>query len=69
MTVKLNNDNGLQGQTIRTTGYNTVLAKKGLKEVIEQLCFYQLLCVYSSEGFQIPLLRQFPNRYGIRQVV
>jgi len=27
MTRKLNNDNGLQGLTTRTTGYNTGLAK------------------------------------------
>ena len=43
---------------------NTVLAKKGLMEVIDQLCYYQLLCIYSTEGFQIPLLRQYPNRYN-----
>lgn len=42
---------------------NTVLAKKGLTEVIEQLCNYQHLCVYSTDGFQMPLLRQYPNRY------
>ena len=41
---------------------NTVLAKKGLTEVIEQLCNYQHLCVYSTDGFQMPLLRQYPNR-------
>lgn len=62
MRVKLNNDNGLQGRTTRTTGYNTVLAKKGLTEVIEQLYYYQLLCVYSTDGFQMPPLRQYPKR-------
>ena len=62
MTLKLNNDNGLQRRTTRTTGYNTVLAKKGLKEVIEQLCYYQLLYIYSTDGFQMPLLRQYPKR-------
>ena len=64
-TIKCSIDNSLQGQTTRTTGYNKVLAKKGLTEVIEQLCFYQLLCIYSADGFQMPLLRQYPNRYRL----
>ena len=45
---------------------NTVLAKKGLTEVIEQLCNYQHLCVYSTDGFQMPPLRQAANRYPKR---
>jgi len=35
----------------RETATNTVLAKKGLKEVIEQLCYYQLLYIDSADGF------------------
>lgn len=33
---------------------NKVLPQCGLTEVIEQLCYYQLLCTYSAYGFQIP---------------
>lgn len=62
-TLKRSIDNGLLGRTTRTTGYNTVLAKKGLTEVIEQLCYYQLLCINSAEEFQMPLLRQYPKRW------
>ena len=63
-TIKCSIDNGLQGQTTRTTGYNTVLAKKGRTEVIELLCYYQLLCIFSAASFQMPLLRQYPKRYS-----
>lgn len=42
---------------------NKVLPQWGLTEVIEQLCYYQLLCIYSADGFQNPPLRQYPNRY------
>jgi len=41
---------------------NKVLPQWGLTEVIEQLYYYQLLCIFSADGFQNPPLRQYPNR-------
>ena len=35
----------------KTAAY-MVFAKARLTEVIEQLCYYQLLCIYSADGFQ-----------------
>ncbi|MBK9271921.1 MAG: hypothetical protein IPM48_10000 [Saprospiraceae bacterium] len=42
---------------------NKVFAKARLTEVIEQLCIYQLLCLYLADVFQIPCLRKYPKRY------
>lgn len=42
---------------------NIGLAKAGQTEVIEHLYFYQLLCLTSADGFQMPCLRQAVNRY------
>jgi len=33
---------------------NKVLPQWGLTEVIEQLYYYQLLCIFSADGFQNP---------------
>ena len=62
MTTKLSIDNGLQGQTTRTTGYNKVLPKAGLNGF--DLTFVQgstaviLLNFYAKN----PRLRQYPKR-------
>lgn len=42
---------------------NKVFAKARLTEVIEQLCIYQLLCLYLADVFQIPCLRKYPKRW------
>lgn len=55
-----------QGDTTRKTEARTgnkVLPQWGLTWLIEQLRYYQLLCIYSTDGFQIPPLRQYPNRW------
>jgi len=46
----------------KITATNIGLAKAGLTEVIEDLNFYQLLCLISADGFQIPCLRQAGKR-------
>lgn len=40
-----------------------IFAKARLKEVIEHSYFYQLLCIYSADGFQMPCLRKYAGRY------
>jgi len=40
-----------------------IFAKARLTEVIEQLYYYQLLCKYSPDGFQMPRLRKYAERY------
>jgi hypothetical protein len=39
------------------------LAKAGLTEIIEHLYFNQQLCLIQADVFQMPCLRQAPNRY------
>ena len=62
-TVKRSIDNGLQGQTTRTTGYNTVLPKW------RQKCYYETFVLNSTAVILLnfsannPPLRQYPNRY------
>lgn len=63
-TVKLNNVNGLQGLTTRTTGYNKVLPKwrqKCYYETFVQGSTFVLLLNFSANN---PPLRQYPNRYA-----
>jgi len=36
MTLNLNNDNGLQGQTTRTTGYNSTYTQAGVSCFVGQ---------------------------------
>jgi len=63
-TVKRSIDNGLQGQTTRTTGYNTVLPKW------RQKCYYETFVLNSTAVILLnfsannPPLRQYPNRYS-----
>jgi|GEM_PF-4888619 len=40
-----------------------IFAKARLQEVIEHLCYYQHLCIFSNDGFQIPCLRKYAERY------
>lgn len=42
---------------------NMVFAIARLTEVIEHLYYYQLLCIFSADGFQMPCHRKYPNRY------
>ena len=61
-TVKRSIDNGLQGQTTRTTGYNTVLPKW------RQKCYYETFVLNSTAVILLnfsannPPLRQYPKR-------
>ena len=63
-TVKLNNVNGLQGLTTRTTGYNKVLPKW------RQKCYYETVVQGSTAVIILnicannPPLRQYPKRYS-----
>ncbi len=41
---------------------NKVLPKWGLTEVIQHLYFYQPLCYIWADVFQMPPLRQYPER-------
>lgn len=49
--------------TEEKTAYNKVLVKAGLTEVNEHLYYYQHLCKIQADVFQMPCLRQYPNRY------
>jgi len=62
-TLRRNMNNGLQGLTTRTTGYNTVLPQWGLT------CFYETF-VHKQTAVHLlnicaknPPLRQYPKRY------
>ena len=63
MTVKRNNDNGLQGRTTRTTGYNSGFAKKRVQWLIEHSTSHQHLWCIDSFVLLNPPLRQAPKRY------
>jgi hypothetical protein len=63
MTQKINIDNGLQGRTTRTTGYNSRLPQWGLTWLNQALCFYQSWCLVDSESLRNPPLRQAAKRY------
>src|SRR5690554_6126709 len=39
-----------------------IFAKARQKEFIEHLCYYQLLYIFSGDGFQIPCLRKYEHR-------
>ncbi|WP_439516071.1 hypothetical protein [Sediminibacterium sp.] len=62
MTVKRNNDNGLQGRTTRTTGYNSGFAKKRVQWLIEHSTSHQLLWYVDSFELRNPLLRKAAKR-------
>ena len=61
-TEKRNIDNGLQGRTKRTTGYNSCFAKKRVQWLIEHSTSHQLLCYVDSFVLRNPPLRQAPKR-------
>jgi hypothetical protein len=63
MTLKINTDNGLQGRTTRTTGYNSGFAKKRVQWLIEHSTSHQLLWYVDSFELRNPLLRKAANRY------
>ena len=63
-TVKRSIDNGLQGRTTRTTGYNSGFAKKRVQWLIEHSTSHQLLCYVNSFELRNPLLRKAAKRYA-----
>jgi hypothetical protein len=63
MTLKINTDNGLQGRTTRTTGYNSGFAKKRVQWLIEHSTSHQLLWYVDSFELRNPLLRKAAERY------
>jgi len=63
MTVKSNNDNGLQGRTDRTPAGNSGFAKKRVQWLIEHSTSNQLLCYVDSFELLNPLLRKAAKRY------
>jgi len=62
MIEKLYNDNGLQGQTTRTTGYNTVLPKWRQKCYYETFVLNSTVVILLNFSANNPPLRQYPNR-------
>jgi len=62
MADKLDTDNGLQGRTTRTTGYNSGFAKKRFQWLIEHSTSLQLLCYVDSFELRNPLLRKAAKR-------
>ena len=66
-TVKRSIDNGLQGRTTRTTGYNTGFAKKRVQWLIEHSTSYQILWYVDSIVLQNPLLRKAQNRQAVKK--
>ena len=63
MTMKRSIDNGLQGRTTRTTGYNSGFAKKRVQWLIEHSTSHQLLWYIDSFVLRNPLLRKAAKRY------
>jgi hypothetical protein len=62
ITVKLNNDNGLQTRWRRTPAGNNSFAKKRVQWLIEHSTSYQLLWYVDSLVLRNPLLRKAANR-------
>ena len=62
MTVKLNNDNGLQTRWTRTPAGNSVLPQLAVTCKIEAECYYQHFCLVDSEVLRNRQLRQHANR-------
>ncbi len=63
MTRQLNNDNGLQEQTTRTTGYNTGLAKVAVQCSADTFVVNQNLVLRMNICGENRHLRQARNRY------
>lgn len=61
-TEKRSIDNGLQGRTTRTTGYNRRLAQWRVTWLIEHSTSHQLSRYIDSFVLRNPPLRQAPNR-------
>ena len=66
-TVKRSIDNGLQGRTTRTTGYNRRLAQWRVKWLIEHPTSHQLLWCIDSFVLRNPPLRQAPKRQAVKK--
>lgn len=62
MTVKLNNDNGLQIRWTRTPAGNSVLPQLAVTCKIEAECSYQTLVQVDSEVLRNRQLRQHAKR-------
>jgi len=62
MTQKLNTDNGLQGRTTRTTGYNTGLAKVAVPFSADSFVVNQTLVLRINICGENRHLRQARNR-------
>ena len=62
-TVKLNNDNGLQGRWTKTPAGNCVLPQLAVKCKIEAECFYQTFVQVDSSVLRNRPLRQHANRW------
>ena len=63
MTVKLNNDNGLQTRWTRTPAGNSVLPQLAVTCKIEAECSYQTFVQVDSEVLRNRQLRQHAKRY------
>ncbi len=63
MTVKLNNDNGLQGRTDRTPAGNKVLPKAGVTNFYDTFVHNRTLVFQINSSAETPRLRQYPNRW------
>ena len=63
MTQKLNTDNGLQGRTTRTTGYNTGLAKVAVQCSADTFVVNQSFVLRINICGENRHLRQAPKRY------
>ncbi|MCZ2129677.1 MAG: hypothetical protein LC109_05355 [Bacteroidia bacterium] len=61
-TMKRSVDNGLQGRTKRTTGYNSVLPQLAVTCKIEAECSYQTFVLFDSEVLRNRQLRQHAKR-------
>ena len=61
-TEKRSIDNGLQGRTTRTTGYNSGFAKKRVQWLIEHFTSHQILWCVDSLVLRNPLLRKAAKR-------
>lgn len=64
MTVKLNNDNGLQRWTDRRPTANSVLPQLAVTCKIETVCCYQTFVQVDSEVLRNRQLRQHANLYS-----
>jgi hypothetical protein len=64
MTLKLNNNNGLQTRWTRTPAGNSVLPQLAVTCKIEAECSYQTFVLGDSEVLRNRQLRQHAKRYG-----